>query len=111
MNVTIPRHAVKSYLKRVESRDPSEASENEFLMTKFRILQAVHHPDEIHHKKKDMAQVHIKDNAGVVVGVQEEYEGPVYPYEEDDDDLFVPTVYPASTFVEEPDDARKQAQA
>lgn len=111
MNVTIPRHAVKTYIKRVEDRDPSEASENEYLMAKFRILQAVHHPDKIHHEKKEMAQVHIKGNAGVVVGVQEEYEGPVYPYDEEDDELFVPTVYPASTFVEEQDGAKKQAQA
>jgi hypothetical protein len=111
MKVKIPRHAVKAYLKRVGNRRPSEATENEFLITRFKILQAVHHPDEVHHGRKDMAQVHIKGDAGVVVGVQEEYEGPVYPYEESDTELFVPTVYPASTFVEETDEPRKQAEA
>jgi hypothetical protein len=98
VEISIPEHAIRCYLKRVEGVNLSTATEKEFSKARDSIQKAVYEPDHVHHEEKDMAQVHIRGDAGVIVGVQEEYEGPVYSYNEDDDELFVPTVYPSSNF-------------
>lgn len=98
MNINIDPHAIDKYIERIMER-PDETDDyylREEAITQ--ILIAVADPDVIYHGKKDMSQIHIKENCEIPVGVRKEKNGDVYAYKSLNQDLYVPTCYPYGVF-------------
>jgi len=98
MIVNIDSHAVDKYIERV-LQEPDKTSDyylREEAATQ--ILLAVADPDVVYHGDKEMSQIHIKNNCEIPVGIREQENGDIYPYESLNQDLYVPTCYPSGVF-------------
>ena len=110
MKIDIKDHAVEQYIRRVMGIDPDEATEHIKISARQEIILAVDYPDDVYHGRKEMAQIHLRNGAGVVVGVNTEVDGKLRPYTDEDNEFVVPTVYDSSVFRSKLNEQKETAQ-
>lgn len=98
MRKVIYEHAVDNYIERVLKDAPDYQEGDVRMYAKSRICQTVDHPDQVVEKDDGRPQVHLKDSMAVIVGVPHHGEGKYRPYREDDEKVYIPTVYNRETF-------------
>ena len=93
ITIKVTFHAVEQYFKRIKGRDVRYSSGFERSEVRKHIAKCVTEPDTIHHKKTDMAPIHINGECAAVAD----------PLKAKESDIAIPTVYHKSTFIDEED--------
>lgn len=98
MNKVIYEHAVDNYIERVLEGVQIHKEGDVRMFARSRIGQCVDHPERVIEKEDGRPQIHFKDSMAVIVGVPHHGEGKYRPYREEDEKVYVPTVYKRETF-------------
>lgn len=96
---TIWDHAIERYIERILDIDVENPPDEMIKSARDEIVKAIEDPDIIYHEKDGMPQIHIRNNAGVVVGVGIDGADKILPYKSLDENIAVPTVYESSKFL------------